>query len=315
METFMECQIEQEYRYEMKVMGGLVLIFIGLSCEWLLINGSSHTDIFGLVNKGLLTEQAHFWLMTCLMMYLVLQGVLYLIARINGFGRVCLTTEGLVFPGPVWRLGTTHVPYGAIVDLDFRTVFFDQVFDVKTDGKKHSFVSNNFRNKKEFEAFCHQLTQRAHVSLNHSIFKPETPPTNEPIGHRLYKISGIGVAAFFGGPVAGGLLIAKNYKQMGKLKEARQARWLSVLAMLTVVTLLWFIPEDWNLPNTSVSVPLVFLTVFIAQHLQQNDINMHMNAGGEFISNWKAFGFSLLVLLGVLCLLFTGIIAWEIFAH
>lgn len=315
METFMESQIEHEYTYGMKVMGSLFLIFIGLLCEWFLIIDSSGSDIFRLVKMGLLSDIGNFWFMTGLMMSLVLLGVVGLIIKINGIGRIRLTSDDVVFPGPVWRLTPTRVPYGTIVDLDFRKIFVNQFFEIKTDNKTYSFHSGNFRNKKEFQAFCHDLSQMANVSLNNSIFKPATPPPSEPTGHRLYKISGIGVAAFFGGPVAGGLLIAKNYQQMGKLKEARQARWLSVLAMLTVGTLLWFIPEDLNLPNSSVSVPLVFLTVFVAQHLQQNDINMHTNAGGAFISNWKAFGFSLLVLLGFVCLFFTGIIAWGIFAQ
>lgn len=312
----MDNQIEHEYIYEMRVTPSLFLIFIGLLCEWFLIIDSSGSDIFRLVQMGLLSDIANFWFMTSLMMSLVLLGVLGLIAKINGFGRILLTSEGVVFPRPIWRLGNMHVPYGVIVDLDFRKVFLNQFFDIKTDKKTYSFVSRNFQNSNQFQHFCSELSRWSQVPLNNSIFKSEVPVRTEsgPIDYTLYKISGIGVASLFGGPIAGGMLMARNFKQLGKEKEARAAGALSILATLMVVIVGYFIPEEWNISNTSIAIPLVFATVLIAQHLQQNDINAHLHSGGEFSSNWKAFGFSLLVWLALFGLILSVAIVWQILA-
>jgi len=120
----------------------------------------------------------------------------------------------------------------------------------------------------------------------------------------LYTISAIGLATFFGTVFAGGLILAINFKRLGKESEARKTLLFSAIALAVVFLIAFQIPEDVNVPNIIFTIIQLVAMIQIAKKLQAADINHHIDNGGWVASNWKAFGISLLVLTGVMAILF-----------
>lgn len=120
---------------------------------------------------------------------------------------------------------------------------------------------------------------------------------------QLFKISGIGLATFFATTLAGGILIAMNFKRLGKEAKAKNAIIYSIIATIAIFFIAFIIPEDMNIPNTVFTVVQVVVMVQLAKQLQQSDIREHVSNGGELASNWKAFGISILVLLAIIAAL------------
>jgi E3 ubiquitin-protein ligase DOA10 len=49
----------------------------------------------------------------------------------------------------------------------------------------------------------------------------------------------------------------------------------------------------------------------IAKQLQERDINQHIKNGGVLASNWKAFGISLLVFIGIMIVLIPFAMSYD----
>ena len=78
---------------------------------------------------------------------------------------------------------------------------------------------------------------------------------------QLYKASGIGVATFFGTPIAGGFLLSRNYRNLGDSTKARKAIVLSVIGTICLFILVLLIPDDWSIPHAVFTVPQIFVMV------------------------------------------------------
>ncbi len=121
---------------------------------------------------------------------------------------------------------------------------------------------------------------------------------------KLYTISAIGLATFFGTVLAGGLILAINYWRLGNEVAARNSLLFSVMATLGILLIAYSIPDDVNLPNIIFTVIQLVVMIQIAKQLQGVDINNHIDNDGAVESNWKAFGISLLVSIALMGILF-----------
>jgi hypothetical protein len=121
-------------------------------------------------------------------------------------------------------------------------------------------------------------------------------PAPEPPAYRLASPGQVGGAGFLGGPLAGFLLMARNYAKLGRTT----ACWLTVGAGVLVTA----IPVGYGLlaPDTHAgfnfcfALPLWLGTYMTAKALQQRAFQAHRKAGGEQVSGWVLVGF---VVLGV----------------
>ncbi|MBU6954650.1 MULTISPECIES: hypothetical protein [unclassified Hahella] len=128
--------------------------------------------------------------------------------------------------------------------------------------------------------------------------------SRKPVGdYRLYKLPAVGLATFFGTILAGGIILSYNFKQLGREDMARNALVFSLLALVVIFGLAFFVPD---IPGVNVVFTVVQLVAMmqIAKKYQGDDVEHHMANGGAMISNWAAFGISLLVLVVVIGLLF-----------
>ncbi|MGD8925386.1 MAG: hypothetical protein PVG20_00965 [Thioalkalispiraceae bacterium] len=123
------------------------------------------------------------------------------------------------------------------------------------------------------------------------------------LDYKLYKVSGIGVATFFGSILAGGLLMSRNYKHLGKELEARKALIYSFLATFFILLIAFLIPDDVHIPNLVFTIPQIIVMVQIAKSEQGQAIQDHEQRGGALASNWLAFGISILVALAIFAII------------
>jgi len=122
--------------------------------------------------------------------------------------------------------------------------------------------------------------------------------------YKLFKVSGVGVATFFGSILAGGIVMSMNYMRLGENDAAKKALIYSALATLAVFGIIFLIPADINIPNTALTVPQVIAMVQIAKKNQQQSIDDHISGGGQVSSNWKAFGIGLLTIIPIVVVVF-----------
>jgi hypothetical protein len=115
------------------------------------------------------------------------------------------------------------------------------------------------------------------------------------LDYKLFKVSGVGIATFFGSIFAGGILLSRNYKHLGKQAEARNALIYSFLATVAILFIAFVIPEDVNIPGLVFTIPQIIVMVQIAKQQQGDAIAQHVERGGALASNWLAFGISIVV--------------------
>lgn len=134
------------------------------------------------------------------------------------------------------------------------------------------------------------------------LYKPpaaeiENPSDSTAGDFQLYKVSGVGLATFLGTPIAGGILMAKNFQRLGNRAAAKKTLLLSILATITVFILAYFIPETLEISGIALTMPQLLIMIMLTKQLQESDIKQHEEFGGAMASNWKAFGVAIVVVL------------------
>jgi hypothetical protein len=96
---------------------------------------------------------------------------------------------------------------------------------------------------------------------------------------KLFSIEQITLAAFLGSPVAGCLLLARNYRQLGKGRAAWQALAAGTASSILVLLLAFCLPE--NFPNMALPFAYCFGLRQLAKYLQGGAISNHFMTGGR----------------------------------
>lgn len=121
-----------------------------------------------------------------------------------------------------------------------------------------------------------------------------TPQADVPAPtYTLYDARAVTLATFFGSPIAGGILMAINYRRLGDAGKAAAA----VIATIVATGLAVLI--GWNAPQSGASIigiAMVLVTSVIARRLQGQDIAEHVKQGGQLGSRWRAFFLGILIL-------------------
>lgn len=110
----------------------------------------------------------------------------------------------------------------------------------------------------------------------------------DPQSYRLFALSSIVIASFFGSLAAGGLLMAINYRRMGHAAAAWVVGLGSAFFAATIFAVL-----SSSLGAGS-SVPHVLVAWIVGKTLQGAAINRHERAGGKSASLLVAIGIGLI---------------------
>lgn len=115
---------------------------------------------------------------------------------------------------------------------------------------------------------------------------------------KLFKTGAIGSAAFFGGIMAGAILLSENFKILGQKKRSRNTLVLSAIATFALGVLMAFIPAMENMPRLVIPLLSGLIFQFLTNRFQKSKIEEHIENGGGTFSFWRVLG---LVLLGLVC--------------
>jgi hypothetical protein len=120
---------------------------------------------------------------------------------------------------------------------------------------------------------------------------------------QLYSQGAIGIATFVGGPLAAGVLVRRNYINLGNDQYGKHALSIGIISTLLIFGLLFSVPEHIvdKIPNFVIPAVYTAIISFVVEKLQGEDLKKHKDSNGVFYSGWKAagVGFVCMIILGV----------------
>jgi hypothetical protein len=129
-----------------------------------------------------------------------------------------------------------------------------------------------------------------------SPYPEDVPATNTA----LFNAPAVTLAAFFGTPVAGAVLMAVNYRRLGQQGHAALILVLGLLVSTVAVLVAYYMPSA---ASTPLGIGLLLGTRIMALKLQGGAVAKHVSQGGKLGSKWVAAG----VGLGFMVILFLSI--------
>jgi hypothetical protein len=138
----------------------------------------------------------------------------------------------------------------------------------------------------------------------HSGYAVDGLTLHDAPGFTLHPVRGAVWAAFWGSPIAAGIVMAINYSRMGRTTAARVMVLAAIAATVALVGLVFAIPEDVHIPTAAFLVPQLLAVYAIANALQGDRIRSHAAQGGTVASAWPSVGIGLLCLPFVLGAIF-----------
>lgn len=132
---------------------------------------------------------------------------------------------------------------------------------------------------------------------------------------KFYSQNGISIATYFGGPLAAGYLVKKNYETLGQPEKGKKAFIIGIISTILLFGGIFAIPESiiYKMPN--VLIPLIYtgLIYFIVERIHGEVFKLHKEAEGKFHSNWKATGIGAIAMVIILIVIvFVAFIAGDL---
>jgi formate-dependent nitrite reductase membrane component NrfD len=126
---------------------------------------------------------------------------------------------------------------------------------------------------------------------------------------KLFAPWSAAAAAFLGMILAGAIVIAINYRRLGKIEAACQC--LIIGLAISILEITWTISGLF--PKQLAGFPMGILqaaTVYlIAEKLQGTTFKEHIQNGGKASSYWWAFG---IAFMSFIILMVTALVCWEV---
>jgi hypothetical protein len=136
------------------------------------------------------------------------------------------------------------------------------------------------------------------------------PPPAVPPAFKLYSTGQVTAASFFGGPLAGAILLSHNYRRRGLAQRATAALVLGVLANAILLALVFVLTDR-------IGHVLPLATVIAVRAIAQADqprYDEHVKAGGAKASPWGAVG-AAAASLALICAVVTVVVVVQGEAH
>lgn len=114
----------------------------------------------------------------------------------------------------------------------------------------------------------------------------------------LYRLSAVGIATFFGTPLAGAYIATHNLRALGLQAQVRNTWWMAIGLFVFVMVIGYWLPDGAGIGLTVAQV------IGMHQYAKAQFGEAVQGHAGPFRSNWRAFGISLLFLLAFLVVVF-----------
>ena len=111
--------------------------------------------------------------------------------------------------------------------------------------------------------------------------------------YRLFNADSVGLATFLGTPIAGGILMAVNYRRLGKGGKAAAVLLIALLVTALALVFGYLVPQG---VSALVAVGLFLGARTAAKALQGAAVEQHVRQGGKLGSKWAAAGLGIALL-------------------
>lgn len=141
----------------------------------------------------------------------------------------------------------------------------------------------------------------------------ETLPAEEAPAYKLYSAKAVAAATFLGGPLAVGILMRRNFLNLGKRTEAGRALWGAIAFSVVLFGGLFMLPENVvdRIPGSVICGLYTAIAFQLMQVYQGKALTQHERLGGILYSGWKTFGVGLGSLMGTLLLMVAVMVTLE----
>jgi hypothetical protein len=112
--------------------------------------------------------------------------------------------------------------------------------------------------------------------------------------YKLYSVRSIVLATFLGSPLAGGIVMALNYRRLGLPAKAMHSAIWSAVATAALIAIAIGMPDDIKIPNMLFLIAQVLAMFIVATKLQGANLSSHQFHGGRLASAWGAAGIAIL---------------------
>lgn len=132
---------------------------------------------------------------------------------------------------------------------------------------------------------------------------------------KFYSQRAITIATYFGGPLAAGYLVKKNFEVLDQPDNAQKSLIIGIVSTILLFAGIFSIPEPIIDKIPQPLIPLIYTGIIylIVEKLQGERLKEHKESGGEFHSGWKAAGVgavALVILFGFMMI--AGFIAGDL---
>lgn len=116
---------------------------------------------------------------------------------------------------------------------------------------------------------------------------------------KFYSQTAITIATYFGGPLAAGYLVKKNYDTLEQPENGKKALIIGIVSTILLFIGLFSIPEPIidKMPNALIPLIYTGIIYWIVEKLHGEILKSHKESGGEFYSGWKAAGIGAIAML------------------
>lgn len=123
-----------------------------------------------------------------------------------------------------------------------------------------------------------------------------SPETEQKNTYRLYSLTAINIATFFGGPLAAGILVRRNFINLGDEAAGKKALFIGIFSTLIIFTVIFSLPEEIldMIPNALIPMIYTFIIYLIVDKYMGKAIKEHKSNSHPFYSGWKAAGIGLI---------------------
>lgn len=124
---------------------------------------------------------------------------------------------------------------------------------------------------------------------------------------KLNKDRAVYLGAFLGGPLAAGYLIAENFKNLGQFDKVKNTWLIAIAVTILLIAAVLLVPGVKKLPSYIIPIIYALIAQALVRKYQMEDINAHIEKGGQLFSVWRGVLVGLIgavVLLAIIVILF-----------
>lgn len=128
---------------------------------------------------------------------------------------------------------------------------------------------------------------------------------------KIYTDKSVLIGTFLGGPLAGGYLIAENFKTLNQNDKVKKVWIITIITLLVIALLALIFPESKYIPKSIIPAMYSSLAYSVVKSLQEKDINEFIDNGGLVFQWWRSFLIGLIGLFVTLIPLLIFILSTE----